>query len=116
MLIGEWRMSLRAQRKSPKTIKAYVDSAEHLGAFLRATGRSTVVSDIGRGDVEAYVVDVLERWSESTAATRYRCLQQWFRFLLETEEIDRSPMATMRPPAIPDKGTRVLTDDELKAL
>jgi site-specific recombinase XerD len=116
MLVGEWTMSLRAQRKSPKTIRSYTDTAAQFHDFLVGSVQPTDVQSITRTHVEAYIVDVLERRSEATAATRYRCLQQFFRFLEENEEIERSPMATMRPPKIPDKGTRVLTDAELSSL
>ena len=92
LLVGEWEMSLRAQRKSPKTIKAYRDSALAFRESLVAGGASTDVREITRAQVEAHIVALLERWSETTAATRYRCLQQWFRFLVENEEIVPSPM------------------------
>lgn len=45
----------------------------------------------------------LERTSPSSAATRYRPLQQLFNWLDDEGEIEASPMAKMRPFKIPEK-------------
>ena len=49
-------------------------------------------------------------------AKHYRSLQQLFRWLDEDGEISGSPMARMRPPAVPEAPVPVLTDDDLAAL
>jgi hypothetical protein len=64
-------------------------------------------ADISCEHVEACVVHLLESKSASTANTRYRGLQQFFRWLLEEDEIDRSPMEYMTPP-IPESKSDVL--------
>lgn len=71
---------------------------------------------IGREQVEAFIADQPIRWTPSTAATRYRSLQQFFRWLVEDGEIAVSPMATMRPPSVPDVPVPVVGDDELRRL
>jgi len=38
------------------------------------------------------------------------------RWLLDEEEIDRSPMERMRPPIVPEKPVPVLTEGQLRAL
>ena len=47
---------------------------------------------------EAFIEDQLARWKPTTAAVRYRSLQQLFRWLIEEGEITINPMARMRPP------------------
>lgn len=37
-LIPEWRTSLQAARKSPRTVRAYTDGAAKFRAFLADTG------------------------------------------------------------------------------
>ena len=40
-----------------------------------------------------FIDSLLERWSPSTAANRYRALQSFFNFLVDEEEIEISPMS-----------------------
>jgi site-specific recombinase XerD len=47
---------------------------------------------------------------------RFRSLKQWFRWCVEEEELDTSPMARMSAPNVPDKPVKMLSNDELKLL
>ena len=114
--VAAFGRSLKARNRSPKTIRSYVDSVNLLGDFLADEERSTAPVDISRADVEAFITDQLARWTPSTAATRYRCVQQFFKFLVEVEVIDASPMARMSPPSIPEDPVPVLSEDELRRL
>lgn len=124
-----WRRSLRAQNKSPKTIKAYVDEGgTQFAEWLRggpypdsgvAEGEwPTSFSQAGKPELEeffAYLYSVGR--SDSTVATRYRALQQLYRWLLEDEEeIDRSPFDRMKPPFVAEKDVEVLEVDTMQRL
>jgi site-specific recombinase XerC len=75
------------------------------------------VRAVQRGHIEDWLIGLEANGnSPSTVATRYRCLQQLWRWLLDEEEIDTSPMARMKPPAIPESVTPVLTGDEMRRL
>jgi integrase/recombinase XerC len=87
-----------------------------LAQFLEAHGMPTNVAGIRREHIEAFLVDLLSRFKPGIANNRHRCLQAFFKFLLEDGEITQSPMARMRPPIVPEQTPRVLTDDEVKAL
>ena len=50
----------------------------------------------------------LERTSPSSAATRYRSLQQLFKWLDDEGEIEGSPMAKMGHPRSREAGSRAL--------
>src|SRR5436309_1907246 len=76
----------------------------------------TQVAGIRREHIEASLVDLLSRFKPGTANNRYRCLQAFFKFLLEEGEITQSPMARMRPPMVPEQAPRFLSEDEVKAL
>jgi site-specific recombinase XerD len=115
-LVPDFDRHLKAENKSPKTIKSYVDAAKQFTAFLSQKGMPTQVAKIGREHVEAFIADLLERKSPSTAATRFRALQQFFRWLDDEGEIGTNPMAKMRPPRVPEPETPVLSDDQLRAL
>ena len=57
-----------------------------------------------------------ERVAPATVAKHYRSLQQLFRWLVVDGELDRSPMETMSPPAVPEQPVPVLDLDELGQL
>src|SRR3954447_15871260 len=90
-LVDEFRDSLRARNRSPKTIKAYTDTAHRFAAFLAERGMPTTPAGVAREHVEAFIADQLEQHTASTAATRYRCLQQFFKWVVEEGEIATSP-------------------------
>ncbi len=116
-LLASWQRSLRARRLSPKTISSYLDSAHQLADFLVATGMPTDVAAIRREHVETFLVHLEDTGrGPETVATRYRCLAQVFKWLLEEGEIDRSPMERMHPPKLPEKLTPVLTDEQITAM
>ena len=75
-------------------------------AFLARQGMPTAARSIRREHVEAFIAAELERTAPSSAATRYRSLQQLFGWLDEEGEIDGSPMAKTRPPKIPESRYR----------
>lgn len=47
---------------------------------------------------------------------RYRALQQFFRWYVEEDEVEVSPMARMSPPAVPELLVPVVPEDDLKML
>ncbi|CAN5601681.1 tyrosine recombinase XerC [soil metagenome] len=112
-----WRNHLEALNRSPKTIRNYLDSGEQLATFLEAKGMPTAVEAITREHIEAFVVAVMERTSSSTAATRFRALQQLFKWLAEDEgALGANPMARMKPPRLDEKQVAVIDEDSLRRL
>jgi site-specific recombinase XerD len=116
VLLASWRLHLEASNLSPRTIRAYTDDGALLAAFLARKGMPTTVASIRREHVEAFIAAELERTAPSSAATRYRSLQQLFKWLDDEGEIDCSPMAKMRPPIIPEQAVPVLSDDQVRGL
>lgn len=114
-LIPEWRTSLQAARKSPRTVRAYVDGARRFRAFLADAGMPTAPARITREHIEAYMVS-LEGFADTTAATHYRNLQQLFNWLVEEGEVASHPMARMRPPKIGEKAIPVIPKHHREAL
>jgi site-specific recombinase XerD len=107
-----WERSLRARNLSDRTITTYLDSAAQLAAH--ALERD--LDPLARIAIEHYLADVAATREPSTAAFRYRSLQQWFKWLFEEEELDSNPMARMKPPKVPEKPVPILTDDEIAAV
>ena len=115
-LLPSWRLHLEASNLSPRTIRAYTDDGALLAAFLVRRGMPTAIASIRREHVEAFIAAELERTAPSSAATRYRSLQQLFKWLDDEGEIDGSPMLKMRPPIIPEQTVPVLSDDQVRGL
>jgi site-specific recombinase XerD len=94
-----------------------LDAGKQLAAFLEAHGMPTQVEHIKREHVEAFLIDVRGRTSVSTQATRYRQLQQLFKYLAEDEGvIPASPMARMKPPKLDEKQIPTIAEGDLKKL
>ena len=116
VLLPSWRLHLEASNLSPRTIRAYTDDGALLATFLARQGMPTAVASIRREHVEAFIAAELERTAPSSAATRYRSLQQLFKWLDDEGEISGSPMVKMRPPIIPEQPVPVLSDDQVRGL
>lgn len=115
--LRSWKRSLRARNLSPKTIATYEQSAVQFGEFLTRAGRPRTVAAITRADIEDFITELLQPPRKpSTASVRYRSLQQFFKWLLEEDEIAHSPMERTRPPVIPEQEVPILRDDALKRL
>jgi site-specific recombinase XerD len=115
-LVTSFERSLRARRRSPKTVKGYGDAARLFIAHQAQAGRPLVAERVTRGDVEDFISAQLEQWTPSTAATRFRCLQQFWKWCVEEGERAASPMAKMGPPTLGEAPVPILDDDELRAL
>lgn len=107
---------LRATSKSPATVTSYMAAVTELDRFLADRGMPRNLAGVRREHVEAYIEDRLTHVKPSSAANRYRSLQQFFRWAVDEGEVHESPMARMKPPHVPDPVTPVLSDDDLRAL
>jgi len=99
-LAQSWDTSLQAQGKSRATRETYGAALGRFAEYLAATGRSTVVQDITRQDIEAFMADLLAKWSGNTAHNRYRALGTFFRWAVPWVGLDRNPMDGTKPPKV----------------
>jgi site-specific recombinase XerD len=114
--IASFQRFLRATNKSQRTVETYMEACKQLSSFLVERGMPTLASNIRREHVESFIESLVERYKPSTASNRYRALQQFFRFLEEEGEIERSPMSRMRPPVVPAQDVPVLSADDQRKL
>ena len=61
----------------------------------------TAARSVKREHVESYIAARRETVKPTTLSIEFRSLQQFFKWALEEEEIDRSPMEKMRAPTVP---------------
>lgn len=111
-LLRSFARSLRARNRSPKTISSYLEAARLLSEH--ANHRDLLV--LQRSDLEEFLADQLERHRPTTAAVRFRSLQQFYRWAIDEELIEKTPMAGLRPPTIPEQPVAVLDETQLSRL
>lgn len=112
-LLASWSLALRAKNRAVRTVRNYCSAAELLDEFLPA---DRGILSAQRPDIERFIADQLDRHSTSTAATRFRCVQQFYRWATDEELLEVSPMEGMTPPKLDEKVIPVLTLDEMRAL
>ena len=115
-LIDSFLRHLRALNRTPKTLVTYEEACVQFSRFIVARGMPASVESLRREHVEAFIDDLLSRFKPSTAANRFRSLQQFFKWLTEEGEIPQNPMTRMRPPKVPEPLTPVLTTAAIKAM
>lgn len=116
-LYASWARSMRARNLAPATVKTYSTGArQFLDWLAKHAPEVRDPEQVRRSDCETFLVELMERASASTAKTRHTGMSRFFAFLVEEEEIARSPMDKVRPPAVPEVPVPVLTDDELRLL
>jgi site-specific recombinase XerD len=113
-LPASFELYLRATNKSRRTIETYREALDGFTAHLQATSKRPL-DQARREDVEAWMTVLLARWKPATAHNRYRGLHAFYRWLEEEEDIP-SPMAKMRPPAVPEQPVPVLGEQQLRTL
>jgi site-specific recombinase XerD len=112
LLLRSFARSLRARNRSPRTVQAYLESAQLLAEY--SGGRD--LDSLTRGDIEEFLGDQLSRHRATTAAGRYRNLQQFYRWAVAEELVEVSPMASLRPPTVPETPVPVLDDSAINKL
>jgi site-specific recombinase XerD len=113
-LLPSWELHLRAERKSPQTVKVYGDGVRGFLRWCAAEDRPAVLD---RPTVTGFIAGLLDAGAEAaTARSRHLALRRFSVWLLEEGEQDTDELLTVKPPKIDTKVTPVLSDDELRRL
>ena len=80
----------------------------------RETGR-TSWEEVGKQDVQEWIVSLLDRYSAAYASNQFRALQQFFKWLAAKDEVP-DPMTGLRPPHVPNQPVPVFNGDDLARL
>ncbi len=99
-LVRSFERSLRAERKSERTIQIYSEALEQLAAFLEP--RDLSLAEAKASDIQDYIIGILQRRRPSTANNRFRALHRFYGWLEEEEEVP-NPMRRLKPPSVPEE-------------
>lgn len=115
--LTSFRRDRMAENLSPRTIQSYDEACRQFHEFLAQQRMPQEVRHITREHITEFINYLLERWKPTTAANRFRGLQQFFKWLEGEGELpDGNPMARMKPPQIPEEPPDVVTEDAIRAL
>lgn len=115
VLYTSWMLHLRAERKSPQTLKSYGDGVRLYLAWCTSSG--VAEPPLTRRSVNAWVAHLLDRGAEaSTARSRQLAVRRFSAWLAEEDEQDRDDLLGIKPPKLDTKVVDSLTDDQVKLL
>jgi site-specific recombinase XerD len=113
-LLPSWELALRAERKSPQTIKSYGDGVRGFIRWCDANGHSPALD---RDLVKGFVADLLDGGAEpATARARQLGVRRFSTWLEEEGEVDADPLLGLKAPKLDTKVTESLTEAELRRL
>lgn len=107
---------LRAERKSPGTLRLYLQSVRFFSEWLETNGQTATLDNLTRRRIADWLADLNTVNEPSTVKTRYRGLYRFCVWLVAEDEIGTHPMLGISPPVPKPKPVPVLTDTELDAL
>jgi site-specific recombinase XerD len=117
-MISSFELHLRAEKKSPKTIRTYREAAQWLAAEYLVPAGLSDWSAVTARHVQEWTVTLLGRYSDCYANNQFRALQQFFKWHA-TEDPDEprpNPVVGLKPPKVSDKLVPVFTEGELAAI
>jgi integrase/recombinase XerD len=113
-LLGSWEIHLRAERKSPQTIKIYGDGVR---GFLRWCDRAGVEPALDRATVNKFTAGLLDEGAAaSTARSRQLAVRRFSSWLADEGEIPRDELLGLKPPKLDKANVPKLGGAELAAL
>jgi site-specific recombinase XerD len=114
-LRDSFELHLGASRAA-KTTRIYLAALDALIAHLEAHGMPTGARGVKREHVESYIARRRDEVKPATLSLEFRALQQFWKWALEEDEVDRSPMERMQTPKVPETPVPVITMDDFRKL
>jgi site-specific recombinase XerD len=113
-LLPSWKLALRAERKSPATVRSYNDGVL---AFLSWCQATDTPAELTKTTVQTFVADLLDSGAQpKTAATRLLAIRRFSAWLADEGELSADPLLGIKQPKVDRKVVEALTDEELRAL
>jgi site-specific recombinase XerD len=115
-LAEEWTFHLRAEHRSPRTIRSYRDAVALLDDFCTNHDIDDVAA-IDRKVVEKWVLWMGELGhADASIQLRFAAAKSFFRWLVDEEIVTANPFDKLRQPQGEDRPPAVPSDDDLRRL
>ena len=115
-LHASFNRELRAEGRSPATLRLYGQSIQFFSRWLTDRGRPATLDELTRSAIREWLAELADTREPNTVRTRYRGLRRFCRWLIDEEELARDPMDKLKPPDPGAKPVPVLSDADLGAL
>jgi len=113
-LLSSWELHLRAERKSPQTVKSYGDGVRAYLAWSAVQGKPAVLD---RRQLREFVDGLLTGGAKpATATARHLAVRRFSAWLAEEGEQDADPLLGLKSPTLDKPVVEPLTDDQLRAM
>lgn len=113
-LLESWEIHLRAERKSPATLRSYTGAVKRYLEWCKAQG---LPAELARRTVQTFIVGRLDAGREAgTVRTELRGLRLFSTWLAEEDEIERDDLLTLKSARVDEKVVQRLTEDECRRL
>jgi integrase/recombinase XerD len=113
-LTGSWERSLKAERKSPDTIRSYLTGVEVFARWCTAEGCPIALDEITVRDWTNSMLD--SGFTAATCIARQRGVRRFSVWLAAKGIIERDLIDRVRPPKLDEPLVPALTDGQLRAL
>jgi site-specific recombinase XerD len=107
---------LEARNAAPRTIEAYSLAVDQLSAFLAEKGMPQDPTVLTREHLTEWMRELVATRAPATANQRYRSISAFFKFLVQEDQRQDSPLAKMSPPKVPEKLVPVVDEKGLTKL
>ncbi len=113
-LLPSWELSLRAERKSPATVKTYGDGVRRFLAWCDTTDTFPALTKV---QVNGFTAGLLDAGSEpATVRSRQLGIRRFSAWLAAEGEQPADPLLGLRAPKLDSKVVEPLSDAQIKAL
>jgi site-specific recombinase XerD len=102
--------------RSDSTQRIYLAALDRLIGHLDANGMPTTASGVRREHIESYVAARRGVVKPTSLSVEFRALQQFWRWAIDEDEVDRSPMERMKAPRVPDSPVPVVSVEDFRKL
>jgi site-specific recombinase XerD len=115
LLLRSWKLALRAERKSPSTVKSYAEGVHAFLTWCESTPGTRL--ELTKGTVQAFIAALLDGGAQpKTASARLLALRRFSAWLAEEGELDADELVGLKQPKIDRKVVEALSDDQLRDL
>ena len=106
LLLSSWKLALRAERKSPATVKSYAEGVLRVHALVRDARAHR--AELTKTNAQAFVADLLDNGAQpKTASARLLRHQTLLGIGWPSEgELDADPLLGMKQPKVDTQGGR----------